>query len=191
MPASTPRPTLSFRLSSTGWRNMADLTKLKRRSSLGEPPSPAEASPNLEAPETAPVPPVRRMTVVPAPAPQAGDGPVPAAARADSAEGAGTRSASSRASAVFRPACGGPNKKREGRGGGRLSGGPDYPGRRLQRRKSPIECAVEFGLLGDGSRQLRLHGGPLAACHVAAPQLGPQFLDVVVKRDHRPLRFRC
>ncbi len=53
---------------------MADLTKLKRRSSLGEPPSPAEASPNLEAPETAPVPPVRRMTVVPAPALRAGEG---------------------------------------------------------------------------------------------------------------------
>jgi hypothetical protein len=49
---------------------MADLTKLKRRSSLGTPPPPAEASPNLEAPETAPPPappavsPVRRMTVV-------------------------------------------------------------------------------------------------------------------------------
>jgi hypothetical protein len=33
---------------------MADLSKLKRRSSLGAPPPPAEASPNLEAPETAP-----------------------------------------------------------------------------------------------------------------------------------------
>jgi hypothetical protein len=49
---------------------MADLTKLKRRSSLGEPPSPAEASVNLEAPETAPPPappavsPARRMTLV-------------------------------------------------------------------------------------------------------------------------------
>jgi hypothetical protein len=32
---------------------MADLTKLKRRSSLGEPPPLAEASPNLDAPETA------------------------------------------------------------------------------------------------------------------------------------------
>jgi hypothetical protein len=36
---------------------MADLTKLKRRSSLGEPPTPAEASANLGAPETAPPPP--------------------------------------------------------------------------------------------------------------------------------------
>jgi hypothetical protein len=36
---------------------MADLTKLKRRSSLGEPPAPAEASANLGAPETAPPPP--------------------------------------------------------------------------------------------------------------------------------------
>lgn len=35
---------------------MADLTKLKRRSSLGAPPPLAEASPNLEAPETAPPP---------------------------------------------------------------------------------------------------------------------------------------
>ena len=49
---------------------MTDLTKLKRRSSLGEPPPPAEASPNLGAPETAPPPaprpaPVaRRMAIV-------------------------------------------------------------------------------------------------------------------------------
>jgi hypothetical protein len=46
---------------------MADLTKLKRRSSLGEPPPPAEASANLEAAETAPPPaspPPRRMAVV-------------------------------------------------------------------------------------------------------------------------------
>jgi hypothetical protein len=35
---------------------MADLTKLKRRSSLGEPPPLAEASTNLEAAETAPPP---------------------------------------------------------------------------------------------------------------------------------------
>jgi hypothetical protein len=33
---------------------MADLSKLKRRSSLGVPPPAAEASPNLAAPETAP-----------------------------------------------------------------------------------------------------------------------------------------
>jgi hypothetical protein len=33
---------------------MADLTKLKRRSSLGAPPSPEEASGNLAAPEVAP-----------------------------------------------------------------------------------------------------------------------------------------
>jgi hypothetical protein len=45
---------------------MADLTKLKRRSSLGAPPPPAEASPNLEAPETAPpATPVRRLAAVP------------------------------------------------------------------------------------------------------------------------------
>jgi hypothetical protein len=34
---------------------MADLTKLKRRNTLGEPPTPEEASPNLTAPEIAPV----------------------------------------------------------------------------------------------------------------------------------------
>jgi len=33
---------------------MADLSKLKRRGTLGTPPPPAEASPNLEAPEIAP-----------------------------------------------------------------------------------------------------------------------------------------
>jgi hypothetical protein len=57
---------------------MADLTKLKRRSSLGAPPPLAEASANLEAPETGPpVPPVRRMTVVPAPASRGGEAGVP------------------------------------------------------------------------------------------------------------------
>jgi hypothetical protein len=34
---------------------MADLTKLKRRNTLGAPPTPEEASPNLTAPEIAPV----------------------------------------------------------------------------------------------------------------------------------------
>jgi hypothetical protein len=34
---------------------MADLTKLKRRNTLGVPPAPEEASPNLTAPEIAPV----------------------------------------------------------------------------------------------------------------------------------------
>ena len=55
---------------------MADLTKLKRRSSLGAPPPLAEASPNLEALETAPpaAASVRRMAVVPAPALRAGEG---------------------------------------------------------------------------------------------------------------------
>jgi len=71
MPASMPRPMLSFRLSSTRWRNMADLTKLKRRSSLGEPPPLAEASAksrsrgNGAAARTPPpVSPARRMTLV-------------------------------------------------------------------------------------------------------------------------------
>jgi hypothetical protein len=64
---------------------MADLTKLKRRSSLGEPPSPAEASPNLEAPETVPPPaaspppaaPVRRMAIVQPTPTRAGEGLTP------------------------------------------------------------------------------------------------------------------
>jgi hypothetical protein len=53
---------------------MANLTKLKRRSSLGAPPPLAEASPNLEAPETAPPPPAPRMAVVRPPAARAGEG---------------------------------------------------------------------------------------------------------------------
>jgi hypothetical protein len=50
-----------------------------------------------------------------------------------------------------------------------------------------IEGVIEFGLLGEGLRQLPLHRGALAAGHVAATQLGPQLLDVVVERNHRPL----
>ena len=59
---------------------MADLSKLKRRSTLGAPPPPAEASMNLEAPEIAPLPaPLTEPPVVePAPppisAPAAGEG---------------------------------------------------------------------------------------------------------------------
>ena len=59
---------------------MADLTKLKRRSSLGEPPPPAEASGNLEAPEMAtapeppPVSPVLRMALVRPVKSRAGEG---------------------------------------------------------------------------------------------------------------------
>ena len=53
---------------------MADLTKLKHRSSLGAPPPLAEASPNLEAPETAPPAAAAHMAVVPAPALRAGEG---------------------------------------------------------------------------------------------------------------------
>ena len=37
---------------------MADLSKIKRRNTLGAPPAPEEASQNLIAPETAPVMPV-------------------------------------------------------------------------------------------------------------------------------------
>jgi hypothetical protein len=55
---------------------MADLTKLKRRSSLGAPPPLAEASPNLEAPEIAPPPEpqVQRTAVVRPPPAPAGEG---------------------------------------------------------------------------------------------------------------------
>lgn len=59
---------------------MAEMTKLKRRSSLGAPPPVAEASANLEAPETAPPPappmPRRRIVVVQPPAARAGEGSV-------------------------------------------------------------------------------------------------------------------
>ena len=40
---------------------MANMGKLKRRSTLGAPPPPAEASPNLQAPEIAPPTPVTPM----------------------------------------------------------------------------------------------------------------------------------
>ena len=50
-----------------------------------------------------------------------------------------------------------------------------------------IEGTVDLGLLGEGLRQLCLHGSPLAARHVAASQFRPQLLDVVVQRNHRPL----
>jgi hypothetical protein len=39
--------------------------------------------------------------------------------------------------------------------------------------KGAIECPVEFGLFGEGPRELRLDGSALAAREVAAPQLGP------------------
>src|SRR5262252_9767903 len=38
----------------------------------------------------------------------------------------------------------------------------------------------------DGSFEIGLDGRALAT-RDTAPQLGPQFLDVVLKRDHRPL----
>lgn len=53
---------------------MANMGKLKRRSTLGAPPPPAEASPNLQAPETAPTPvmpiPERAPVSAPATSPQ-------------------------------------------------------------------------------------------------------------------------
>lgn len=50
---------------------MADLSKLKRRSTLGAPPPPAEASNNLEAPEVAPpvAQPMEPANSAPAPLP--------------------------------------------------------------------------------------------------------------------------
>src|SRR5258707_13148875 len=46
--------------------------------------------------------------------------------------------------------------------------------------------AVAFLQCRDGGFELGLDGRALAT-RDAAPQLGPQFLDVLVKRDHRPL----
>ena len=53
---------------------MADLTKLKRRNTLGAPPSPEEASRNLDAPEIAPTHLRAITTVPPAGAPQGFEG---------------------------------------------------------------------------------------------------------------------
>ena len=56
---------------------MADLTKLKRRNTLGAPPSPEEASRNLDAPEIAPSHFPAVSTAVPSPgAPQGLEGRV-------------------------------------------------------------------------------------------------------------------
>ena len=52
-----------------------------------------------------------------------------------------------------------------------------------------VEAALDLGLFGQSLGQLRLDRGALALRKMAAPQLGPQFLDVVVKRDHRTLRL--
>ena len=49
---------------------MADLSKLKRRGTLGAPPLPAEASTNLEAPEIAPLPAPVALPPVAEPAPR-------------------------------------------------------------------------------------------------------------------------
>jgi hypothetical protein len=65
-----------------------------------------------------------------------------------------------------------------GEGRGRSRGGPDRLGRTVQRFEGDVECAVELALLGDGLREFRLHAGALAAREVAAPQLGPQLLDI-------------
>src|SRR5258707_4797237 len=46
--------------------------------------------------------------------------------------------------------------------------------------------AVAFLQCRDGGFELGLDGRALATGQAAA-QLGPQFLDVLVKRDHRPL----
>jgi hypothetical protein len=51
---------------------MADIAKLKRRSSLGAPPPATEASANLRAPETAP--PAEPPAAQPEPEPTAGEG---------------------------------------------------------------------------------------------------------------------
>ena len=46
---------------------MADMTKLKRRGSLGAPPPIEEASPNLQAPEMAPAPAAITAAIAPPP----------------------------------------------------------------------------------------------------------------------------
>ena len=43
-----------------------------------------------------------------------------------------------------------------------------------------VESTVALGLFPDGLCKLGLDGGAFAAGEAAAPQLGPQFLDVVV-----------
>ena len=48
---------------------MADLSKLKRRSTLGAPPPPAEASTNLDAPEVAPPSALSQEPIAPIPTP--------------------------------------------------------------------------------------------------------------------------
>jgi hypothetical protein len=48
---------------------MADLSKLKRRSTLGAPPSPTEASANLDAPEIVPPTAPPRVSALPVSAP--------------------------------------------------------------------------------------------------------------------------
>jgi hypothetical protein len=46
--------------------------------------------------------------------------------------------------------------------------------------------AVVFLLCREGGCELGLYG-PAPATRDAAAQLGPELLDVVLKRDHRPL----
>src|SRR5271163_1864410 len=72
-------------------------------------------------------------------------------------------------------------------GRGRSRGGPDRLGGIRQRLQGGVKCAVELGLFGDRLRQLGLYGGALAAREIAAAQLGPQLLDMVVEGDHRAL----
>jgi len=49
-----------------------------------------------------------------------------------------------------------------------------------------LDGAVKLRLCRDGSRQFRLHGRPLATRQTAS-QLSPQFLNVIVECNHRPL----
>jgi len=63
---------------------MADMSKLKRRGSLGAPPSAEEASPNLQAPETAPA-------SAPAPAAELPPRPWPALAPTQAGQGTPAR----------------------------------------------------------------------------------------------------
>jgi hypothetical protein len=67
---------------------------------------------------------------------------------------------------------------------GRLCCGPCHLCRPIEGCESLVESALNFGLIGDGLRELGLDGGALAAGEAAAPKLGPQFLDVVVESNH-------
>jgi hypothetical protein len=50
--------------------------------------------------------------------------------------------------------------------------------------KHAIEFVVERSVIADRAREFRLHADTLMARQGALAQLGPQLLDVIVKRNH-------